>query len=85
MSQERTKKRKAEEKAAAAVAAARHECGGGAGPDPLMGGRFNENHRPCSSPGDAGKTLTQSLGDTYNHLRHQHTLVVLPVSSSACL
>ena len=52
--QERTKKRKAEEKAAAAEAAARQAYGGGAGLDPLMGGRFDENCELRSSPGDAG-------------------------------
>lgn len=57
--QERAKKRKAEGKAAAAEAAARQAYGGGAGPDPLMGGRFDENREPCSSPGDAGQTPVQ--------------------------
>lgn len=42
------RKRKAETKAAEAVAAARGECTGGAGPDPLRGGLFDENGRRCT-------------------------------------
>ena len=53
--QECKKRQKAEEKAEAAEAAARGEMLGGAGPDPLRGGLFDENGRPCFSQGDAGQ------------------------------
>ena len=46
--QEFDRKRKAETKAAETVAAARGECTGGAGPDPLRGGLFDENGRRCT-------------------------------------
>lgn len=49
--QERKKKMRAE----AAEAAARGEMGGGAGPDPLRGGLYDENNRLCISPGDGGQ------------------------------
>ena len=64
---------RAEAKAEAAEAAARGESGGGAGPDPLRGGLYDdENGRPCASPGDGGQG-SYCIVNVVEHLA-MHTL-----------